>query len=104
MCPAGPEPNTACASCEMTVGAPRINGAAWVHLARNDVPRTKEPRITPIRRYTRRARTPSGGLKTLTPLDIASTPVSEAPPLANERIITSTDAPIRRPLPGVPKW
>ena len=48
--PSGPEPNTACASCEMTVGAPAINGAACVHLARNEVPRTKEPRVTLIRR------------------------------------------------------
>jgi hypothetical protein len=35
---------------------------------------------------TRRALMPSGGLNALTALDTASMPVSEEPPLANERI------------------
>ena len=36
-------------------------------------------------------------------MEMASTPVSEAPPLANERNITNRDAPISKPVPGWPK-
>ena len=48
---------------------------------------------------TRRALTPSGLRNELTVFEIASTPVSEAPPLANARSSTSTVAPITRPSP-----
>jgi hypothetical protein len=48
---------------------------------------------------TRRALRPCGFSKTLTVLEIASTPVSEEPSLANARSRTKTVAPITNPLP-----
>ncbi len=48
---------------------------------------------------TRRALGPCGLRKTLTVLEIASTPVSDEPPLANARNNTRTVAPITSPLP-----
>ncbi len=50
---------------------------------------------------TRRALMPSGGLNALTALDTASMPVSEEPPLANERISVKITA--RRATPSVPE-
>ena len=48
---------------------------------------------------TRRALMPSGLRKALTVLEIASTPVSDEPPLANARSTISIVAPMIRPLP-----
>ena len=48
---------------------------------------------------TRRALRPCGFRKTLTVFEIASTPVSDEPPLANARSNTSTVAPITKPFP-----
>ena len=48
---------------------------------------------------TRRALMLCGLRKTLTVLEMASTPVSDEPPLANARSITRIVAPITRPLP-----
>ncbi len=48
---------------------------------------------------TRRALTLCGLRKTLTVLEMASTPVSDEPPLANARSTTKIVAPITRPLP-----
>ncbi len=48
---------------------------------------------------TRRALMPSGLRKALTVLEIASTPVSDEPPLANARNTISTVAPMMMPLP-----
>jgi hypothetical protein len=84
----------------MTVGKPALNGAAWVQRAKKDAPRTSEPRVTLIMTYTRRARWASGGLNMLTPLEMASTPVNEEPPLANERNTINSEAPSNSPLPG----
>ena len=50
---------------------------------------------------TRRALMPSGGLNALTALDTASMPVSEEPPLANERISVKITA--MRATPSVPE-
>ena len=47
----------------------------------------------------RRAFGPSGFRKALTPLLIASKPVSDVPPFANARRITRTVAPMTRPSP-----
>ncbi len=47
---------------------------------------------------TRRALIPSGGRKVATPLEIASSPVSEEPPLAKARSTTKRLAPINSPL------
>ena len=48
---------------------------------------------------TRRALSPSGLRNRLTVLEIASTPVSDEPPLAKARRIIRIVAPITRPLP-----
>ena len=44
----------------------------------------------------------SGLRKLLTPLEIASRPVSDDPPLANERRRKMKASPISQPLPDVP--
>ena len=49
-----------------------------------------------------RALRDSGWRKTLTPLEMASVPVSAEPPEANAFITMNTDAPRSRPCPGVP--
>ena len=66
----------------MTVGLPPANGVAWVCQARKEIPSTRKPRIALIQLRVRRAFGPSAGLNALTPFEIASSPVSEAPPLA----------------------
>ena len=49
-----------------------------------------------------RALRASGLRKVLTPLEIASSPVSDDPPLANERSSEMKANPISQPSPGVP--
>ena len=49
-----------------------------------------------------RALRDSGGRKMLTPLEMASVPVSAEPPEANAFITMNTDAPRSSPLPGLP--
>ena len=44
----------------------------------------------------------SGLRKLLTPLEMASSPVRDEPPLANERSSEMKASPISQPLPGVP--
>ena len=44
----------------------------------------------------------SGRRKLLTPLEIASSPVSDEPPLAKERSSEMKASPISQPVPGVP--
>ena len=44
----------------------------------------------------------SGFSKLLTPLEIASRPVSDEPPLANERSKEMKASPMSQPSPGVP--
>jgi hypothetical protein len=79
------EPNTRSASCEITVGKPLRWGMAWVTCASQEMPATSVPRMMPSATSTRRAFSPSGGRNALTAFDTASMPVSEEPPLANER-------------------
>ena len=47
---------------------------------------------------TRRALGPSGGRNAPTPLEMASSPVSDEPPLAKALSMMKTVAPIRKPL------
>jgi len=47
------------------------------------MPSTRLPRMTLMIVRVLRAFTPSGRLNALTPLEIASSPVSDEPPLAN---------------------
>ncbi len=63
---------------------------ACVRQARNDTPPTSEPRVSDMYSMTFLALMPSGGRNALTPLEIASSPVSEEPPLANERASASS--------------
>ncbi len=51
---------------------------------------------------TWRACLASGFRKLLTPLEMASSPVSDDPPLANERNRKMKASPISQPSPGVP--
>ena len=55
-----------------------------------------------IQSIVMRAFRASGWRKTLTPLDMASVPVSAEPPDANARITTNKEAPTSSPLPGRP--
>jgi len=57
--------------------------------------------MTPSATSTLRALSPSGGLNALTALDTASMPVSEEPPLANERISVKITA--NRATPWAPE-
>ncbi len=82
----------------MTVGTPRLYGAAWVMWASHEIPATREPRIRPSATSTRRAFLPSGGRNALTAFETASMPVSEEPPFANARSSTNTIPNAIRPL------
>ena len=83
--PTGESPSTAWATWEMTVGDPLSYGTAWVSCASHDTPATREPSMMLIVTRVRRALRPWGRSKALTPLEIASSPVSEDPPLAKAR-------------------
>src|SRR5215469_6528374 len=78
-------PKTSLASWEITVGKPLTYGMAWVTWASQEIPATSVPRMRPQATSTRRALIPTGGLNALTAFDTASMPVSDEPPLANER-------------------
>ena len=69
----------------MTVGVPSAYGVACVDQASTETPSTRQPNSTLMIESVRRAFGPAGGLKTLTPLEIASSPVSDEPPLAKAR-------------------
>ena len=69
----------------MTVGMPCSYGVAWVRQARNEMPSTSAPSRMLMIDRVRRALRPAGGLNALTPLEIASRPVRDDPPLANAR-------------------
>ena len=56
-------------------------------------PSTSDPRMTDMITSTRRALRPSGGRKVATPFEMASRPVSEEPPLANDLRTTNKVAP-----------
>jgi hypothetical protein len=79
--PSTPPPNTARPTSEMTVFV--SVGTTWSRYARNDSPRNITPSRLPIHIRVVRAFFHSGGLNAGTPLEIASTPVTAAPPDAN---------------------
>src|SRR5450756_2974430 len=81
-CPTGLSPSTALATCEMTVGEPASYATACVWWASHETPATSVPRTQPITTRVLRAFLPCGLRKALTPLEIASSPVSDDPPLA----------------------
>ncbi|CAM5618593.1 hypothetical protein SANTM175S_04667 [Streptomyces antimycoticus] len=72
---------------------PSRYGMAWVKWARAETPRTSVPRMQLIVISVRRALGPLRSRKTETLLEIASRPVSEEPPLANERSTMKSEAP-----------
>ncbi len=83
MWPIDAVPKAASATCEITVGAPPWNGAAWVCMDSQPTPQTRKASIPDMMPSVRRAFGPFGALNALTPSEIASRPVSDAPPLAN---------------------
>ena len=95
-------PKTAFTSWETTVGDPPAYGTAWVHLASSVTPSTRKPSVVLMITSVRRAFCASGRWKLLTPFEIASSPVSDEPPLANERSREMKARPISQPSPGVP--
>ena len=77
-------PKAALATWLITVGAPLAYGVAWVsHGQEGDCRAPGCRACTHINDSVRRALRPLGGLNALTPLEIASSPVSDEPPLAN---------------------
>ena len=79
--PTGPLPKIARPTSEMTVLVSL--GVTCSFIARNESPRNITPSRLPIHISVVRAFSHSGGLKAGTPLEIASTPVTAAPPDAN---------------------
>ena len=77
----------------MTVGVPFSNGAAWTLAARVDSPKNMMPRKVPMTTRVLRAFFQAGSLKAGTPFEMASTPVTAAPPDANARRTTKRVAP-----------
>ena len=69
--------------CEMTVGVPFANGATCILAARIDRPRNITPSVEPMITSVSRAFFHSGTWNAGTPFEIASTPVTAAPPFAN---------------------
>ena len=103
-CPPAPVPSTALTSWETTVGVPAANGTAWVHLASSETPSTKKARIELMVTKVIRAFLLSGLRNEATPLEMASRPVSDEPPLANARRSDTKARPIRSPEPCVPNF
>ncbi len=80
MCPMGPEPNTAWATCEMTVL--ESVGTTCILAASQEMPMNMVPSSPAMIIRVSRAFFHSTGLKAGTPLEMASTPVMAAPPEA----------------------
>ena len=87
----------------MTVGVPSSNGTTCMCAASTDSPRNITPSSEPMTTSVVRAFFHSGLRNAGTPFEIASTPVTAAPPDANACSTTKTDAPISSPLPALPK-
>ena len=75
---------------------------AWVQWASMVTPSTRKARVELMATRVMRALRASGGRKLCTPLEMASNPVSEEPPLAKERSRVTKARPMSRPEPGVP--
>ena len=99
MLPSTPWPKTVRAISESIDGYSSRYGVACVTWASQATPASNTPRMHAIMVSTRRALRPCGSRNTLTVLEIASTPVSDVPPLANARNTTRTVAPITKPPP-----
>ena len=103
MLPSAPPPYASLPICEMTVGVPLVNGATFILASMIDSPRNMTPSSDPMITRVVRAFRHSGFLKAGTPFEIASTPVTAAPPDANECSTNARLAPARRPPLLLPK-
>src|SRR5205807_8406494 len=88
--------------CEITVGVPDLKGMACTLVDRADSPKNITPRVEPITTRVSLAFFHSGGLKAVTPLEMASTPVTAAQPEAKALRTMTRDAPYRSPPPPWP--
>src|ERR1700722_893819 len=95
-------PKTALASWDTTVGDPIWYGTACVHRANRVTPSTRKASVELMTTNVWRAFFASGRLKLLTPLEMASSPVSDDPLLAKDRNKKMKANPINHPSPGVP--
>lgn len=86
-------PSTYLTSWETTVGEPATYGTAWVQWASRVTPSTKKASTELMTTRVWRACRDAGRRKALTPLEMASRPVSDEPPLANERRMMMNEAP-----------
>ena len=75
------------------MGVPSSNGVACTLDARSDRPRNMKPRAVPITTNVELAFFAAGSLKAGTPLEMASTPVTAAPPDAKAWSTTNNVAP-----------
>ena len=64
----------------MTVGVPSAYGIAWTLVERIERPRNIAPSVVPMMTSVGPRVLHSGFLNAVTPLEIASTPVTAAPP------------------------
>ena len=90
-------PTVALAICEITVGTPFSYGIAWMWCAKYETPSTSVPSKVLMMTNVRFALTCSGVLKSATPSEIASSPVSEDPPFAKARRRIKTAAKVSSP-------
>ena len=67
----------------MTVGVPLVNTTGFTFVERIERPRNNVPSVPPMMNSALRAFSHSGFLNAVTPFEIASTPVTAAPPEAN---------------------
>ena len=83
-------------------GRALVNGRTCICAARTDRPRNMKPSSVPMITSVDRAFFHSGFLNAGTPLEMASTPVTAAPPEANAGSTTKSAAPIRKPVARLP--
>ena len=85
--------NKAVLICEMTVGVPSVYGIGCTWVARAESPKNNVPRTNPMMTSVTLAFFHSGRRNAVTPFEIASTPVTAAPPDANACSTTARVAP-----------
>ena len=86
-------PNTCWPIWEMTVGVPLSNTTGFTRVARIESPRKSVPSVAPMMLRALRAFCHSGLRNAVTPFEIASTPVTAAPPEAKACRTTNNAAP-----------
>ena len=84
----------------MTVGVPSVYGIGCTLVASEDNPKNRVPSVAPMITSVRRAFSHSGLRKAVTPFEIASTPVTAAPPDANALSTIQSPAPKKSPAPS----